>query len=173
MEGCFPLWGLFSHSKLWLNSCCLRQAHDTATRTHTCKASKEIQMYFFTFTVATLTNPAATSVRFVHTGKCGPLHASFQNSLRETHLCPRADILITIPPMRSAGERVCAQNKEAPTVGCCRTARVDKRDLRVAPGCVWQTTPAATRKWNYYLSWSFFLTSTSMRKKEGGVKIFN
>lgn len=126
--------------------------------------------FFLTFTVATLTNAAATSAWFVDvaaTGNCSLLHASFQNSLRETHLCPRADILITSPPMSSAGEEACAQNKEAPTVGCCRTSRVDKRDLRVAPGCVGQTTPAARRKWNHYCSSSFFLKRTSMRKKAG------
>lgn len=49
-------------------------------------------------------NDKVTSVLFIHTGKSGLHQRSFQNSLRATHLCPRADILITIPPTRSVGE---------------------------------------------------------------------
>lgn len=130
--GVWPCKVFFSHRKFWISSCCLWQTHATAARSHLQGEEKIalFKVFFFTFSATAMTNPAVTAARIIHRSKSDLLHPSFQNSLRTTHLCPRADILITIPPMSTAGEG-----------GTCRIKRLQLWALVECPeltGGIWE-----------------------------------
>lgn len=114
------------------------------------KGGKKKTHFYFFFTFTMTTSPAVKStgefllVRPVLSG------SSFQSRLRATHLCPRADILITDPPLSSSGGGTCTEQRES-NCGSMADSRTwqERSDVQpyrswvdtAAPGLVGQTTP--------------------------------
>lgn len=156
---CLALWGLFWQEETMI----VQLLSQTAPRNHNQnshlqgkgrgKGGKKTHFYFFTCT--TTTNPAVIPtgefllVRPILSG------SPFQSRLRATHLCPRADILITDPPLSSSGGGTCAEQRES-NCGLLPNSRMWQERSDVQPPRNWVDPVVSriclTRKSNHLCS---------------------